>query len=74
MIATILQRHASEPIKFPKLMEYRNGLVVLFTNQESGTVIIPGGSGWVVGSYCKDFTSSDFTDFEDTIILSNEAK
>lgn len=73
MKSVIKSEHEEQPIKFPCLMEF-DGLVVLFTNETSGT-LVHGYKGSInvypIGQYYNNWEIRRFKPFTGTIELSN---
>ena len=56
---------------YPKLMEGSDGFVVLFSNYNTGTVVIKCQSSHPVGYHSMDWIPGKFKPFTGTIELSN---
>lgn len=72
MKSTIKGKEASAENEYPKLMEHRHcGLVVLFTDENCGTVVNESDAVYSVGDWSDTWEISDFHDFHGTILLEN---
>lgn len=68
--------------KYPKLMVRIQrddivseiGMVVLFTDQTSGTVVYtpPGCGSFQIGEFLRGWNCDRFVDYDESIVLSNE--
>lgn len=57
---------------FPKLMKRKlNGLVVLFTDKSTGTVVAAGNTDNYVGEYSQMWCKAFFEDFTGTVTIKN---
>ena len=71
MIKTTVVDTPFRTIDFPKLMVTRKGLIVLFSTDVKGTVIV--GDGYhTIGNWSDHWVSQDFIDYEGTLTLTNE--
>jgi hypothetical protein len=60
-------------VSFPMLMESSvNDVIVLFTGEKNGTVVMSGRSGYGIGEYRSDWLIKAFTPFSGTITLEND--
>ena len=57
---------------FPKLMKHREGTIILFTEKYTGVVVFATVHEDFVGKYADDWDMYDFSDYTDTVTLSNE--
>ena len=73
MIESAVKKLRVSEAAYPKLMESDGGLIVLFKQKASG-VVIQENDHWEVGDRCNSFDMEEFTDFNDTITLSNGSK
>ena len=70
MITT--RKKSGTPVEhFPKLMISDMGTVVLFTEEETGTVVHRGDSNMRVGDFSETWHVPGFKDFEGVIELKN---
>ena len=60
-------------LEFPKLMKSSNtGIIVLFTDVDSGTTIFTGDDVWGVGHTSSNWNESHFKDFNEELTLKNK--
>ena len=57
--------------EFPKLMIGTKNTIVLFTNETSGVVVMPGLVAYGIGHSSESWSTHAFTNFNDKIELSN---
>ncbi len=72
-VTTKKQQYAVKP--YPKLVHMNHadsqGLIILKTNKECGTVIIPGQSGYQIGLYETCWSYNKDEDYNEPITLQN---
>jgi hypothetical protein len=68
---TIGESKTQESKPFPKLMQADNGLIVLFTAKDVGTVIFEGNSTHKCGYVSHNWFDPDFRDFKGAITIQN---
>jgi hypothetical protein len=75
MKSTITTQDTQPPaITYPCLMESPKGLIVMFTDEQTGTVVHVGESDTALGEHSNDWipaTSTHWTRFNGTLNLSN---
>ena len=61
-----------EPKPFPKLMISETGNIVLFSEPDFGTLIVPSHTiGKEVGFYHESWRAEEFTDYNEPITIQN---
>lgn len=68
----IINKNKKEQENFPCLKIANNELLVLFTCSDTGTVINPGKSIHSIGYTSTGWDSSQFSLFNDEVILKND--
>jgi len=58
-------------LKYPRIMEGKKGLIVLFIEAKEG-IVLTDESGYPTGNYSKSWEMDAFKDFNGTIKLSND--
>ena len=75
MKSELTERKVEEKIEFPKLMESRNGeIIVLFSDSDKGAVVHKRNSSSYIeqiGYYSKNWYMEDFIDYEGVLTLQN---
>jgi hypothetical protein len=71
-VNVILSLELGAVINFPKLMISNEGLVVLFLNQEYGTIIKCNNLDWKIGESNRCWEEFDFIDYQGEVTLKNE--
>ena len=72
MITTTIKKSKEVETEFPKLMKSINSsLIVLFTDEESGTVVARGNSR-DIGYVGANWYHKGFENFNDELILKND--
>lgn len=62
---------SSKTEEYPRLMIDSSGMVVLFEEEEEGTVVATPRDGFTVGEYRSDFDMDKFNNFTGTVELKN---
>lgn len=70
MKATVKRPHR-KGIPYPKLMTDGEGMIVLMSDHERGTVVV-SGRVHEIGEYCEGWDMDHFYDFEGIVELQNE--
>ena len=60
-------------LSFPKLMSADNGMIVLFSEEQVGTIVRGSPGSEPIGYYSKIFAMSCFTDYKAIVELENKA-
>lgn len=60
----------NKELGFPKLMVDKDGMVILFTDVTTGTVVVGKGS-FTIGEWGDEWYITSFEDFNGTVELSN---
>ena len=75
MKSELTERKVEEKVEFPKLMESRDGeIVVLFKDSTSGTIVYSNASDvstHVLGYASLNWCEGEFKDYKGTITLQN---
>lgn len=71
MIKSKVVPNEANSIDFPKLMREAGGVVVLFSRQHSGVVVLDGKGNYGVGHFSGTWTMSAFSDYDNAITLEN---
>lgn len=71
MTSTIEPQAIKSTPELPFIGKTAYGLVVLFNSDRCGTVLNPGNSDWVIGTYGKNWIMDDFEYFTGTIKMQN---
>jgi len=65
--------------RYPKLMQHRNGMVLLIAGENEtsptrlvGSIVDPGDTNYGPGGLSSDWIADDLTDFGGVITLSNK--
>ena len=72
MITVKTTTEKQEPKPFPKLMISENGNIVLFSEPDFGTLIVPSSTiGKEIGYWHESWDTEVFTDYNEPITIQN---
>lgn len=72
MIRSVKNKPEGKPCAFPKLMTDGEGLIVLFSKSNAGTVVFDNGlSPFAIGHFSDLWVPAAFSDYPQAITLEN---